>query len=305
MARCGCSGTTCSCKVTGAGLVQVTGSGSSANPYIISVEQAITVLDSSSIDFTITGTGSSGDPYVITGDATLNVGDLVDMDDSANTAGNVIAIQGDGSYALVPPATATPGAINTGNGIEGDGSGGDPLTITLAPNSGLVLDSSGLAASWTLLPQPATDRESADALVVAKGTSGTTSRISGLTTSLTNPSPSSELLVDVVQHGWAQITWNSTTQSPVMYMEPELVGGTEVESLVARVLSPQVPGSLLNIGVYESYYAYKSVRLAASETVTVYGRQWVQADLTSDTMSKAKPLTRYNVVAVYPRGYLS
>lgn len=69
MARCGCSGSTCGCRVTAGHGVEVRGAGSIDNPYVIDAYPlSITVQDSSSIDLTLTGTGTPSDPYVISGE---------------------------------------------------------------------------------------------------------------------------------------------------------------------------------------------------------------------------------------------
>jgi len=300
LARCGCSGTTCSCRVIGGGQVVVTGSGSAANPYLVSVESAITVADTGTLDLSIAGSGTAGDPYVISGDVVMSANDLTDVDLSNNTPGYVLALQGDGTLALVPAATASPGAINTGDGITGDGSAGSPLTIDLATNSGLVLDANGLSASWVLMPTPEVDVEDADYIIVAKGTDGVTSRITNLSASITNPSPSATILVKVEQRGWAAIEGGVINKTAVIYSRPDTVGGTIVSEHESRIQSYNVPGSQQNIGVYESYYCYSYVALGPSETLTVYGRAWTATNLDSGEMSKAKPKVRHNQLHLIP-----
>lgn len=69
MARCGCSGSACGCKIVAGHGVEVRGTGSNDNPYIIDAYPlSITVQDSSTIDLTLTGTGVTGDPFVISAD---------------------------------------------------------------------------------------------------------------------------------------------------------------------------------------------------------------------------------------------
>lgn len=297
MARCGCSGTTCSCVVIGEGLVAVSGSGSAANPYRVSVEQAITVQDTATLDLTVTGSGGAGDPYILSGDVAMDLADLGDVD-TAGVAGEVLALQGDGSFALNPPSTATPGAITTGDGIEGDGSGGDPLTITLAPSSGLTLSAAGLAASWALLNPAEVTRVDADALVVARGTDGVSSRISGVSASYTNASSTSTLLVKVVQHGWVRILGSKISNNLVHYTKPDVVGGTEVDYFTSRVMSDVHVSQ--NIGVYQSYESYTLHEIAASGSITAYARQWTGGETTTNELSLTQAKTAYNVISIYP-----
>lgn len=144
MARCGCQGASCSCVVTGAGGVSVSGAGSVANPYVINSSIALGVADTSTIDMILSGSGASGDPYAISAVANIELDELSDVDTTGGTTGQVLAKQADGTYKLAPPSTASPGAITVGNGLQGDGSGGNPLAVKLAPSSGLISDGTGL-----------------------------------------------------------------------------------------------------------------------------------------------------------------
>lgn len=74
MPKCSCSGQTCGCAITGGAGVGVTGTGTAADPFILSVDPstlgiggAIAVSNSSTIEFLKTGSGAAGDPVVITG----------------------------------------------------------------------------------------------------------------------------------------------------------------------------------------------------------------------------------------------
>lgn len=99
MARCGCSGsTTCSCFVEAGPGVTVTGSGSMANPFVVSADaQTYDVEDSPSIDFTLT----PGSPNIITG--------IVKLDPAA---GNLITLAGGGLRVDCAGITATCGLTN-------------------------------------------------------------------------------------------------------------------------------------------------------------------------------------------------
>lgn len=150
MARCGCQGTSCSCVITGPG---VTGSGSEGNPYVISAIAALNVQDTPTINLTKSGLGTVASPLVISADATMNLDALTDVMSAAATTGQVLAKQADGQWKGVPPSTAAPGAIVTANGVEGDGSAGNPLSVKLPAGSGLVEGPTGLtvegSGAWT------------------------------------------------------------------------------------------------------------------------------------------------------------
>lgn len=145
MARCGCSGTSCSCVIEGAGGVTVTGSGSVSNPYIVTGGGALTVVDGASVDLSLTGDGTLSSPYVLTAETTVGLEDLTDLDETGKAAGKVVAVNGAGTgYELQPPSTATPGAIVTTGALDGDGSGGDPLAILLDGGADSGLSQTGL-----------------------------------------------------------------------------------------------------------------------------------------------------------------
>lgn len=153
MARCGCSGGTCSCVVTGSGGITVTGSGTPSNPFVVSGGGVLTVADTSTVDLTLSGAGSPGSPYLLTATALVSLDELTDVDVAAATTGQVIAKQANGTWIGVPAPTAPPGAITVSGGIEGDGSAGAPLSIKLPAGSGLIEDSTGLrlegGGAWT------------------------------------------------------------------------------------------------------------------------------------------------------------
>jgi hypothetical protein len=109
--------------------ITVTGSGSGGSPYIIGGGGTVTVEDSDTVAFDLSGDGSSSTPYVISAEATVEMAEITDFDPTGGIAGHVVAYDGTG-YVLNPPSTATPGAIVVGDGLEGDGSGGDPLRIS-------------------------------------------------------------------------------------------------------------------------------------------------------------------------------
>jgi hypothetical protein len=144
MARCGCSNTTCSCQIIGAGAITVTGSGTVTNPYVVNGGLALEATNTNTVTMISGGSGTIDDPYILAAHASLSLADLEDVVATDMTTGYVLARQADGTFALVPPATTAPGTINRGNGLSGDGSSGSPLNVRLAANSGLEIVSTGL-----------------------------------------------------------------------------------------------------------------------------------------------------------------
>lgn len=153
MARCGCSGASCSCVITGSGSVTVTGSGSTASPFVINGGGSMTVTDSATVDLTLTGIGSAANPYTLRADALVSLDELTDVEAAAATTGQVLAKQSDGQWRPSPPSTASPGTITVSGGIEGSGASGNPLSVKLPAGSGLIEDSTGLrvegSGAWT------------------------------------------------------------------------------------------------------------------------------------------------------------
>lgn len=171
--------------ITGGGSVTVTGSGSQANPYVISGGGSLSVQDTATVDLTLTGNGSAATPYVLKADALVSLDELTDVATAGATTGQVLARQSDGTWAPAPPSTATPGTINVSGGIEGNGSAGTPLSVKLPANSGLVEDSTGLrvegAAAWTAYtPVLTTGGAGADPVVGNGSLTGRYARIGNL-----------------------------------------------------------------------------------------------------------------------------
>lgn len=71
--RCGCASNICTCSVVGGANVEVTGTGSQSNPYVVSVTPTLLLhtVDTAEINLTITGSGTEVSPYVLQAD--LNV----------------------------------------------------------------------------------------------------------------------------------------------------------------------------------------------------------------------------------------
>jgi hypothetical protein len=118
--------------VQGQGAITVTGSGSQRNPYVVSGGGVLNATDTATIDLTLTGEGSDTDPYQLSAAATISLEEILDVDASLTTAGYVLARQADGTFSMVPPATATPGLVTHDVSLFGDGSAGNPIGVARA-----------------------------------------------------------------------------------------------------------------------------------------------------------------------------
>lgn len=75
MARCGCASNVCTCTIQGGTGVQVSGTGTPTDPYILGAQPSvITVADSASVDLTLTGNGTVDAPYLLRADLAASPG---------------------------------------------------------------------------------------------------------------------------------------------------------------------------------------------------------------------------------------
>lgn len=69
MAKCGCSGQSCSCAITAGANITITGTGSTTNPFRISARPLnVQVTDTATINMTLTGDGSTTNPWTFSAD---------------------------------------------------------------------------------------------------------------------------------------------------------------------------------------------------------------------------------------------
>ncbi len=159
MAKCNCGQQACSCILQNGEGIEVTGSGTDTDPYVITATltnlgQFLRVIDTPSVNLTLTGTGTEDDPLELRANSTLALTQLSDVDDPSGgpAVGEVPVWVGAGSAGhwefQAPPITPA-GSTNATNGITGTGSVGDPLK---AANSGVwgSGDLAGLGSDSTI-----------------------------------------------------------------------------------------------------------------------------------------------------------
>lgn len=132
MARCCGSSGTCACKISGGRHINVSGTGTSQDPFVVSSNATLAVSDSTTFDLGLSGTGTSDDPWV------LQVGyangsrltDVPDVNAASPTDGHVLAWnETSGFWEPIPATVAEAGAVATDQSLSGDGSLGAPLAV--------------------------------------------------------------------------------------------------------------------------------------------------------------------------------
>lgn len=147
MARSGCCGGGCSCVVMEGAHVTVEGSGAPTDPFIISADLDLEVVDNSTFNLTLVGDGSPASPYQLTVAfaATASVKAFPDWSDTAPTNGQVpIWNNGTGMWTPGAQTTASAGSVSHNTSLSGDGSVGSPLAVVHDPARGTQTGASGI-----------------------------------------------------------------------------------------------------------------------------------------------------------------
>lgn len=130
----GCCGGASSVVIVGGDNTIVTGSGTVADPYVISgnLEVILQAKDTSTISLELSGTGNANDPFVLSGVATIRVNDLIDVDDPTPAVeGDALLFTG-GKWQYAAPNPVAPGAVHAGPGLAGDGTLATPLRVRVS-----------------------------------------------------------------------------------------------------------------------------------------------------------------------------
>lgn len=148
MPRC-CGGATCGCLIQAADKISLVGSGSAQDPFVISADVDLEVSDNTTFNLSLGGTGTTGSPWVLTlGYAsTAKLDDIPDVNAPAPTNGQVMGWDSATSkWTPRAPTTAASGSVVNDTSLNGDGSGGSPLSVAEDPDGYIetTLDGIGL-----------------------------------------------------------------------------------------------------------------------------------------------------------------
>jgi hypothetical protein len=132
MPSCCGSGSSCSCKISAGSGIEVTGSGTAVDPFVLSASVGFEAESNDRFTVTITGTGSTGNPYKMSVDyaPTSKLDDVPDVNAPAPTNGQVLSWNA-ATLTWVPaaPTTAAAGSVTHDQSLSGDGSVGAPLAV--------------------------------------------------------------------------------------------------------------------------------------------------------------------------------
>jgi hypothetical protein len=123
----------------------VSGSGQANDPFLISADIDVGVIDNLTFDMSVNGTGTVADPWVfsVNFSPTARLADIPDVNDAAAALGQVLAWDGT-MWSPAPPTTAAAGAISHDPSLTGDGSAGAPLSVVPDTSRGVQNSAAGV-----------------------------------------------------------------------------------------------------------------------------------------------------------------
>lgn len=149
MPRC-CGGASCSCVIQEGPHIQIAGTGSPADPFVVAGDVDLEVTDNTVFNLTLNGAGTVASPWNLSAafasTATLN--DLPDVTAVGMTNGQVLGWDsGTSQWTPRAPTTAASGSVTHDTSLAGDGSAGTPLQVQEDPAAYLTTRAPGLGVS--------------------------------------------------------------------------------------------------------------------------------------------------------------
>jgi hypothetical protein len=152
-----CGGASCACKLAAGNGISITGSGTPADPFLITASNTLVPVDNSTFDVSVT-------PVVLPGGTeyrievkyapTAKLDDLPDVVAPAPTSGQVLGWDSATSkWTPRAPTTAASGSVLHDTSLSGDGSAGAPLQVLENPARGLSTVTAGLGLTDTTMRQ--------------------------------------------------------------------------------------------------------------------------------------------------------
>ena len=151
MPRC-CGGASCSCVIEGAGHIQIEGTGSPADPFVIATDVDVDVVDNTVFNLTLGGIGTTAAPWTfeVAFAPTAKLDHLPDVNASTPTNAQVLGWDAATSmWTPRAPTTAAAGTVTHDTSLAGDGSAGAALQVNEDPARMLGTTGAGLGLSDT------------------------------------------------------------------------------------------------------------------------------------------------------------
>lgn len=127
-----CGGATCACVVEEGPGISIIGSGTAQDPFEISADLDLNVVDTTVFNLTLAGAGTVVSPWSLTVAfaATAKLDDLPDVNAPTPTNAQVLGWDNATSkWTPRAPTTAASGSVQHDTSMSGDGSGGSPLSV--------------------------------------------------------------------------------------------------------------------------------------------------------------------------------
>lgn len=149
MPRC-CGGSTCACSIIQGVHVQVLGTGTASDPFVIIGDVGIEGSVGPVFTAALEGTGTIDDPWqiAVAFSSTAKLDDLPDVNAPAPTNGQVLGWDSATSkWTARAATTAASGSVDTDTSLTGDGSAGLPLGVVTDPDGYLETIATGVRVS--------------------------------------------------------------------------------------------------------------------------------------------------------------
>lgn len=130
--------------------ISTSGTGTSQDPLIVSADTDLTVADNPQFNLVLDGNGTLDSPWLlqVTYASGHRLDDLPDVATSGATNGQVLTWDSaNARWVAAPPATAAPGSVSRANGLTGDGSATNPLSVVADAARYIRVTSAGVGFS--------------------------------------------------------------------------------------------------------------------------------------------------------------
>lgn len=135
MPRCDCAGSTCQCLIQAGQGIQISGSGNTNNPYVITstatIAGSLRVQDTRTVDLTAIGAGTPVDPFILSADARIAMEDITNVTGAPPLLGDTLSWNGT-AWEMAPPPVVPAGSTNVGAGLIGTGAVDNPIRAAVS-----------------------------------------------------------------------------------------------------------------------------------------------------------------------------